>query len=171
MTCKKKQYLCLLWSKMCFSLIDLFPVRMVKEGRRTQILTLDMNRTGRLSAPWRKIVSTSLWKIQVQVRLPTVLENIYVQKRCETKYLVFSCRSVGFQSASVRALLSSEGPLLLGPKLFSADQQRWAPTASPALPQRRNQGTAQGTATLHHPGPVSVTDISSSFWHVVTISM
>lgn len=59
-------------------------------------------------------------------------------------------------SAPLRALLSAEGSLLFGPELPGADESRRPPAASPALPQRRNQGAAVGPAALHLPGPVSI---------------
>lgn len=63
---------------------------------------------------------------------------------------------MGLLSASLRAVLSPEGKVLLGSKFSRVDQPRWPPFASFALPQRRNQGTAEGAAALHHPGPVRI---------------
>lgn len=67
-----------------------------------------------------------------------------------------SCRPVVLLAAPLRAVLSAEGPLLFGSELPCADESRGPPAASPALPQRRNQGAAAGPAALHHPGPVSI---------------
>lgn len=83
----------------------------------------------------------------------------------------FSRRPVVVLSAALRALLPSKGSVLSGSKLPGADQSRRSPAARASLPQRRNQGAPAGSAPLHHPGPVSITNRHSCLYHLFTYHM